>query len=448
MAHAPTAAGSPHTRGAVRLLLVAGGAIFLFGAVIHNPWVVEWAARAASGLLHRPVLTPEPSRIHTAQLAYLVIGAIMLAAAWAVGRVAPLDRFVRKPLVEKAALSLFVIAVPLAWLEVGLRPFVPDHEKTTTLFVKDDRLGWKLRPGVNDRWGDVEVSVNERGFRGPVVPDQKPPGVARIVYLGDSVTFGYRVARWEETYPFVVEPLVEARASRSVETINLAVEGYSQWQQAIVLADEGDRYRPDLVVVGFVLNDVTEMFHLARFGGADEGFQLRHSYTSRWDRLLSKSALVYEIQNMVREVKAKRTLGDDLRLGAIRQQALDVETLMHQPEQANVKTAWDIALADLQGIVDHCESRGVSVLVVVFPFTVQLSDPAGLSTPQRVLTSYAQARGIETFDLLPPLVAHILATGAAPEDLFLDHDHLSIEGHRVVAALLADRIAPMLSSQE
>jgi len=199
-------------------------------------------------------------------------------------------------------------------------------------------------------------------------------------------------------------------------------------------------------LVGFVLNDVTEMFYLTRFGGADEGFQLRHSYASQWDRLLSKSAVVYQVQNIVREMKAKRKLGDDVRLGAIRQQALDVETLMKSPDQANVKIAWDIALADLQRIVDHCAERGVDVLVVAFPFAVQLSDPERLNAPQRVLANYTHARGIETLDLLPVLAEHMRVTGVTAQTLFIDHDHLTVEGHRLVASIVAPRIAAILAA--
>ena len=435
---------SAQKRGVARLLFAAGGVVFLLGALFYNTLTVEIAARVARAMFHRAFLTPDAPRIHHAQIAFLLIGLCLFAFAWLVGRLG----FFRRPMLEKWVLAILIVAVPVAWLEVALRPFLPDHQKTTNLFVKDDRLGWKLRPGAVDRWGEVEVRVNERGFRGPVVPYEKPRGVARVVYLGDSVTFGYRVARWEDTYPFVMEGLLATRDSLSVETVNLAVEGYSQWQQALVLADEGDRYQPDLVVVGFVLNDVTEMFYLARFGGPDEGYQLRHSYTSRWDRLLSKSALVYQVQNVTREIKAKRKLGEDLRLGAIRQQALDVETLMRHPDQANVKTAWDIALADLQSIVDHCAARDVPVLVVVFPFAVQLSHPEGSSAPQRVLESYARARGIETFDLLPPLVEHARSTGVTADSLFVDHDHLSVEGHRVVAVMLEKRVAAILARRK
>ena len=429
-------------RGASRTLLTIAGAIFVTGAAVHNTWFVSLAVRAARSLLHRPgIAEPDPGRVHAMQLAFFATGAVLLAAAWIVGRVAPLDRWFRRPLVERVLLSLFVIAVPVGWLELALRAFVPAHEKTTTLFVRDDALGWKLRANAVDEWGGVEVHVNERGFRGPVVSYPRAGGTRRILYLGDSVTFGYRIARWEDTYPYVIASMLEARDSIPTETVNLAVEGYSQWQEHLLLEQEGYRYRPDLVVVGFVLNDVTEMFHLARFGGSDEGFQLRHSYASAFDRLAAKSALCYEIQNLILEVKARRRLGADVRLGALQQEMLEVETLIDHPDQPNVKTAWDYALGDLQRIVDGCGAHGIPVLVVAFPFTVQLSDPDRLSAPQRVIISYAAARHIPMIDLLPPLVEYTRRAGVAPDSLFIDHDHLSVEGHRVTAELLADTIA-------
>jgi lysophospholipase L1-like esterase len=264
-----------------------------------------------------------------------------------------------------------------------------------------------------------------------------------VLYLGDSVTFGYRVARWQDTFPFLADSLAGAGNSVQVETVNLSVEGYSQWQEAIVMAKEGARYRPDVVVLGFVLNDVTEMFHLVRFGGAEEGFQMRHAASSWIERLLQKSAIVYEVQNVTREIKAKRRLGEDLRLGAIKQQSLEVETLMRRPDQANVKTAWDFALADLQKVADQCASLHIPLIVVAFPFAVQLHDPIDLGAPQAVLAHYASARNIEMIDMLPAL--SVAACGDTTASLFLDEDHFSIQGHRLVAGVLSEAIANKLS---
>ena len=116
---------------------------------------------------------------------------------------------------------------------------------------------------------------------------------------------------------------------------------------------------------------------------------------------------------------------------------------MRRPDQPNVKTAWDFALADLKKIADQCRALNIPFVVVAFPFEVQLHDAMNLGTPQRVLFNYTQARNIEMVDLLPPLSA--AACGNDTLSLFLDEDHFSLEGHRMVAELLSETIAGKLS---
>lgn len=253
------------------------------------------------------------------------------------------------------------------------------------------RAPW-LREG--DRRDGATIQVNERGFRGPVLSVEKPAGTRRVVYLGDSVTFGEGIARWQDTFPFLVDSLLAARDSLAVETLNLAVEGHAPWQEYDVLAREGLRHAPDLVVVGFSLDDVPESMRR-----------------------------------------------DDLADG----QTPGVETLMREPGRADVRTAWDLALADLQRIVDLCAARAVPVLVVVFPRAGQLADPLSLAAPQRVIMSYADARRFGAVDLLLPIANHLRDHGSAAPDLFLDDAHLTTRGHRVVAEMLAGHVGPRLS---
>ena len=432
-------------RGVARTLLTLCGALFLLGAAVHNPACIGFAVKAARALFHRPgIAIPPSARIHAMQWLFLAAGATFIAMAWIIGRVPALDSWFRRPLIEKMVLVIVVAIAPILWGELALRAFVPPRDATTKLFLRDDDLGWKLNPGATDTWGGVVVHINEKGCRGPVVPYERTPGHKRVLFLGDSVTFGYRMARWQDTFPFLADSLAAVRDSLEIETVNLSVEGYSQWQEAIVMQKEGARYQPDLVVLGFVLNDVTEMFHLVKFGGAEEGFQMRHAASSWLDRLLSKSAIVYEVQNVTREIKAKRRLGSDVRLGAIKQQSLEVETLMRQPDQANVKTAWDFALGDLQKIADQCAALHIPFVVVAFPFAVQLHDPIGLGAPQRVLAHYTQGHSIEMLDMLPDL--SVAACGDSTVKLFADEDHLSLSGHRLVARILAPAIARHLGN--
>ena len=422
------------------------GIAFLLGAVLYGPWLVSLAVGAVRSRFHEPgVRVPAPGPILGTRLTLLATGAAFLAASWTIGRIGALDRWFRRPRVENVLLTVLVVAVPVGWLEVSLRPFLPPAVETTSIFLRDDRLGWRLRPNAVDLWGGVEVRINERGLRGPLVPYAKAPGTRRVVYLGDSVTFGYRAARWEDTFPFVADALVASGGAGPVETVNLSVDGYSQWQEEIVLKDEGLRYDPDLVVVGFVLNDVTEMFHLVRFGGTRESWQVRHARRMGLDRWLAKSAIVYVTQSAVRNIEARRRFGDDVQLGAIHEEELNVRTLILKPDQPNVTVAWDRALADMQKIADDCAARKIPLLIAVFPFATQLTDPDHLSAPQHRIMSYAKAHGLAAVDLLPAMAAHLRETGAPPSELFVDGDHLSVEGHRLVAEVLRQPIAESLT---
>lgn len=440
----------PHTSrsNVARTLILLTGAFFLACALLYNPWTISLAVDGIRKALNRPwTRVPDTASVLRMELVYFALGAVALGAGLLIGARPRLDRFFRRPAAATLVLACLAFAVPAATLEVALRPYTPTTGKTTSLFVKDRALGWRLRPSATQPWGGVTVTVNARGLRGPELAYEKTPGTFRVLYLGDSVTFGYMVERWQDTFPFVTDSLLSATAGSRVETINTAVDGYSPWQEFEVLRGEGIRYDPDVVVVNFVLNDVTEKFTLVRYGGLEESRQLRESYYSRLDAILSGSALAYQVKNFAREWKAKRVLGSDPQLGAIRRQAFDVDALMRNPDADYIQGAWSITLGNMQKIFDFCGERGIPVLLAVYPFRVQLDSPDELSAPQRRLCAYARERGIRTVDFLPVLRAHLDATGRSPDSLFLDDDHLSVAGHRVIASALADSLAVVVGGR-
>jgi lysophospholipase L1-like esterase len=361
-----------------------------------------------------------------------------------IGTSAALDRLFRRTSIATLTLAFLTLFVPLTTLELALRPFTKKLGKETSLFVRDAELGWKLKANATQEWGGVTVTTNGRGMRGPEIPYEKAAGTTRILYLGDSVSFGYMVKRWQDTFPHRIEELLETPSGAIVETISSGVGGYSCWQQLAFLRDEGLRYDPDVVVIDFVLNDVTEKFTLVRYGGYEESRQLRESYYSRLDVLLARSALVFQVRNLTREWKAKRVLGSDPYLGAIKKEIFDVKSLWQQPEATHIVAAWEITLESLQGIFDICREQDIKVLLVIHPFTDQFTTPEESSAPQQRLGSFAREQGIPTIDLLPILHRHLDGTNQFPDVLFLDHDHLSVEGHKVVARILADSLRTMI----
>src|SRR5688572_24754504 len=115
------------------------------------------------------------------------------------------------------------------------------------------RRGWALKANLRDvpvQRGKT-LSSNSRGVRGTAEhAEVKSPGVTRILVVGDSFTFGEDVGD-DETYTHHLQALLPG-----TEVINLGVHGYGHDQMLIYLREEGVRYRPDVVILGFLTGDM------------------------------------------------------------------------------------------------------------------------------------------------------------------------------------------------
>ena len=142
-------------------------------------------------------------------------------------------------------------------------------------------LAFELSPNRQKKFEKVWIRTNNFGMRDSEPMSIERPSVFRIVVLGDSFTFGFRVAG-EETYPSVLEQrLNQGGREDRFDVLNMGVSGYSTRDEALVLEHKALSWQPDLIVVGYVLNDpetapvqpltsyfqepaVWQRFHLAR----------------------------------------------------------------------------------------------------------------------------------------------------------------------------------------
>ena len=97
---------------------------------------------------------------------------------------------------------------------------------------------------------DLVQHRNSRRYRDVEHSVEKPPGVTRIVILGDSFAFGQGVAD-EEIFARVLARM----AGPQVEVINMAKGGWSTINQFMAFQREGLAYEPDVVIVAAVTND-------------------------------------------------------------------------------------------------------------------------------------------------------------------------------------------------
>jgi lysophospholipase L1-like esterase len=138
------------------------------------------------------------------------------------------------------------------------------------IFEGDPLLLWRLKPNLDHTiWDFTIVSTNAQSFRADYPIGRKPAGTFRIVCLGDSVTFGYRVpAVWPDRpndynpewqpYPMLLEKeLRRANPNRQIEVFPMAVPGYTSHQGLAWLRRDIGYLKPDVVIASFGWNDAS-----------------------------------------------------------------------------------------------------------------------------------------------------------------------------------------------
>lgn len=149
--------------------------------------------------------------------------------------------------------------------------------------------GWTLKANLRDLpFRGKAVSSNSRGVRGLQEFDlKKPAGITRIVVLGDSFTFGEEVGD-DETFSAWLQKLVP-----NSEVVNLGVHGYGHDQMLLYLQEEGVRYRPDIVLLGFMPDDMERNvlsfrdFAKPRFGLNEGRLELQTGLIPRPEQMLA-----------------------------------------------------------------------------------------------------------------------------------------------------------------
>lgn len=147
-----------------------------------------------------------------------------------------------------------------AWSSVGKAPTPAEGEAKLGHLVRNvanDRRIYELIPNLSVSFIGAPTKTNSAGFRGPEVSiARSDPKTLRIVGLGDSIMFGWGVADEESFLRRMTQRLRTEHPERSWETVNSAVPGYNTVMEVETLADRCLAYRPDLVVIDVVDNDM------------------------------------------------------------------------------------------------------------------------------------------------------------------------------------------------
>lgn len=268
------------------------------------------------------------------------------------------------------------------------------------------------REGLRTR--AARFRINGLGNRGGEVAAGKPPGTARLVFLGDSITFGFYVGEDETFVALAAERLAQAvPAGCRLEALNAGVSSLNSGQVLAHLRERALDWSPDVVVWSFYANDVRDT-------GGQEGDLL----------FPARRGVPGALSNLAAGRLLRRWLAAS-RLGA----SLPLEDA--DPANAAVEAAWKRVEAELLAGRDLLRERGAALLVAAFPAGVQLERPWTAAGYQDRLAALCERLGIPFVDLLPAF-----AEAGTVAELYHEGDliHPTERGHSAAAAALAERL--------
>lgn len=166
----------------------------------------------------------------------------------------------------KCILAIFSVIIVLLLCELTIRLFYPvkknyDLERWRyallgTIFHEKPHHFHLHKPNsyFKELYG-VEVKINSKGLRDFEYSYLKPANIYRVLVLGDSITFGWGVP-FEYTYPKYLEKMLNTGDTNvKFQVINTGVGNYNTQSEVEFLKKEGLKYNPDMIVLGYFVND-------------------------------------------------------------------------------------------------------------------------------------------------------------------------------------------------
>ena len=283
-----------------------------------------------------------------------------------------------------SSIALMAIAGELILRLLGHRG-VPQSTISNIYAVDDPVLDWRYVPNSQVTLGRVVYRFNAVGFRDRDHVVEKPAGTTRIVVLGDSVTEGAGV-EWESVFAATLQ----SRLGTRFEVINVAASGLNTPQEVHLLEREGLRYKPDRVILNFVLNDCdffTSFKGAARFAAEKDATigLLGVSISPRLKRLLKSSALIYFLKERLENAKA-RLMG---------QEETDYFTSLWNKAENRAKV-----VSSFDKLSDLARRHHFEVVVVIWPLVTDYARYA-FTPVHGWVKEQAEKHGFVTVDLLP-----------------------------------------------
>ena len=240
-----------------------------------------------------------------------------------------------------------------------------------------------FEPNEDYEWEGIPVHIGSAGFRTEEFALPKPAGTYRILTIGDSTTFGWRVEQ-AETYGKQLEQELNSQNNNlAYEVINAGVPGWTLEASRNFLLDKGFGYEPDAIVLAItVVNDMTTAPPIK---SENPLFAWLRDKTYGWSFVTTQLRFL-----------AARQVGPE----AIPNLNPRQDAKAYYPIRTDnpiYNTVWGF-VADM---AEASQAHNIPFYIIVFPTAFQVNSSNHPNTAQQVLSERAAAAGIPIIDLLP-----------------------------------------------
>lgn len=417
------------------------------------------------GVQYREVILRLPQILTIAWIVFVIaVGSIFLMTS--------LKKVSLVYILQSAGLSIVSVIVFCGAAELVARiEYTPRKIDYNWIFEYDKDKIFRLKSNHIGEYGGVKITTNAYGYRDAEISLDKPTNTVRILALGDSITFGHGNVLPQELYTEVLEgQLNNVFSSHKTEVINTACPGNSARQEYYDL-EKGLQFQPDVVMIQYTLNDVTEPYLVEkRHGGEGKDY---HGVEDMpyYDYFLSQNSAFYLfLKDMISRVKFRSLTKEDLQKKALEREVFQVlDNLVVYHDHPEIKKAWNEYFTWLQKMSERCHQQKIPCILLISPYSFQLELDESFAYPQMILKKFSAEHGIFVVDLLAllqqdfkarmlkkyslsetssykELVAEVKRRGEDDVNkfwyaYFIDADHYTIEGHRYVANILYETLA-------
>lgn len=341
----------------------------------------------------------------------------------------------RKKLVKRLVLAAAgviagLVCAELAVRAAGIAPEVSQIRLGRFRLSTNPKLGYEPVPdlgfyGEKPLFHQYRGKSNRLGFRDVDHELEKPPGVYRILILGDSIAQGLNVKEYHETFPAQLQHTL-SRGGFNVEVLNFAVAGYNTQQEVEILKEKGLQYEPNLVLVAYCLNDRWR----------NDGSILKN--------LMLKERKTVDTAELGENHLLKSALYRFIRFGIFRSDPRDEEG---DKEKAKIFKALgkDTVDQSFRELARLSGEHGFDVLVALFPRFVDNPDEYGDMEKHEKVRGICEELGFRYLDLLETFQKAYRIEG---KELWTDSFHPDAKGHRYAALAMGAFIAKKILEQK